>query len=267
MKDQKKSSATHKSVADHAFAAAGAIAGGAGVALKMSDSIAQHSPAERVAVPSTGTVTPSSMAATAEEEEEEEEAHELPYSAHHADKVWRIATANEFQMQHGKCGPKRVALIVDYSGSMYGAKIRSATKNLESIVRRHLTDDDSAMLIHFTNFIYVDFDILPIKGNADMMISKITSLAYPTGTTALYDAIGIALNSLSRSPTSNDWIIALTDGEDNASKQSHGSMISRLQLKNGAVNLIVIGVGSDVETAILEALAKATPKGTCKLIF
>jgi hypothetical protein len=48
----------------------------------------------------------------------------------------------------------------------------------------------------------------------------------------------------------NDWIIALTDGEDNCSGNCNVNTITE-QLRTADVGLVVIGVGSDVQTEVI----------------
>lgn len=161
----------------------------------------------------------------------------------------------------GAGGPKRVAFLVDYSGSMSGAKIKAAVENVLTVFETHISGEDSAMLIHFTNKVYVDFDLLPKSGHEEMMRAKISALTNPNNTTAFYDSIARAMDAFNARPTKNDWIVALTDGEDNGSSLSEHSIKARLHSPSNDVNLIVIGVGEDVKTGLLEGLAKATKQG------
>lgn len=81
------------------------------------------------------------------------------------------------------------------------------------------------------------------------------------GSTALFDAISSAFDALSERPTSNDWIVCLTDGQDTGSRVSHSILRARLQSKAKAVGLVMIGVGGDVREQELRQLAEATSKG------
>jgi hypothetical protein len=50
---------------------------------------------------------------------------------------------------------------------------------------------------------------------------------------------------------SNDWIIALTDGEDNGSaRYGHTKQTVMNLLRNSDVNVVIIGVGHDVQTQV-----------------
>ena len=52
------------------------------------------------------------------------------------------------------------------------------------------------------------------------MLSQINALTGPNGGTAFYDSLYEASSRLKNSSGSSDWIVALTDGEDNASNKT-----------------------------------------------
>jgi hypothetical protein len=142
------------------------------------------------------------------------------------DLIDKLADATGFKLSGAGTGggsvePKRVVFMIDYSGSMSGAKIRTAVDSLRSIFTDHIHDDDSCMLLHFSNAVTVDFP-LQVKRNdesASMMLGQINSLTSPSGGTALYDCIKEGMDALNASRTGNDWIVAITDGEDQASRR------------------------------------------------
>ena len=167
---------------------------------------------------------------------------------------------------------KRVALLVDYSGSMSGSKINSAMTNMKTLFNEHIHDDDWVMLAHFNSKVKVDFPLLRKKGNEAMMLSRMDALKQPNGATAFYCAIHESIIAMQQAYNSanktvgNNWIIALTDGEDSMSSgHTYDSIYQELKALEGSkydINLIIIGVGSDVDSKSLENLAKATPEGT-----
>lgn len=162
---------------------------------------------------------------------------------------------------HRGGGPKNVVIIVDYSGSMSGSKIRSAVSNVRMVFDKYIDDDDSVMLIHFTGSVIVDFNLQKKKANKDMMQAKIDQLTSPSGSTAFYSSVVEGLNALKAyRGGGSSWVVALTDGEDNSSRITHATLLERLEREKGA-DLIVIGVGSDVDESKLKPLAQATPRG------
>jgi len=157
---------------------------------------------------------------------------------------------------------KRVVFSVDYSGSMSGSKIKAAVENINNVFEKHIVDGDTVMLMHFSNYISVDFDLTVKSPSTNgFMLSKINSLTSPNGGTAFYDSIFEAINKLSMSPGTSDWIVALTDGEDNASRNKLDASLEALLKKSPNMGLIVIGVGIDVKTEELTKLTSMCSKG------
>jgi tetratricopeptide (TPR) repeat protein/uncharacterized protein YegL len=163
---------------------------------------------------------------------------------------------------------KRVSFALDYSGSMAGAKIRSAVSSLQELFHTHMVDDDNMMLLHFNDMVHVDFPLMNVGQNKDMMASKISELMRPNGSTVLYDAIVHSVRPFEVSQQqqvsndrsgSNDWIVVLTDGADNGSKNKVSDVV-RL-LTHSTVGAIIIGVGNDVQEHILKKFTDASKKG------
>jgi tetratricopeptide (TPR) repeat protein len=186
---------------------------------------------------------------------------------------------NEGGSSSGSSSAKRVVFCLDYSGSMSGGKIRSAVTNLAKIFKNHIYDYDSFMLIRFNHNATVDASLGLKSGRGSSVADAITRMTDPSGKiqgnvtcrnsnrisfafsggTAFFNALESAIEALKVNPTDNDWIIALTDGEDTSSRVNCGDIISIL--KSTSINLITIGVGSDVRTTELQSLAQATKKG------
>ena len=77
--------------------------------------------------------------------------------------------------------------------------------------------------------------------------------------TCLVDAVNVALQSLNTNKSSSDWVIVLTDGEDNGSSIKINDLTAIIAASHA--NIIIIGVGADVPVAVLEGLAKSSPNG------
>ena len=187
-----------------------------------------------------------------------------------AGQVLALAEANGFHIEdsssdkgkggRGGGGMKRIAFAIDYSGSMSGSKIRSAVSNTLSVFEEHIHFGDHVMLVHFTHETFTDFQLTEKNAETEkMMKNKIQSLSSPGGATAFFDAVWDCMDGLDKNPSSNDWIVAVTDGADGNSRKTVSQLQSRLS--SSSVGLIIIGIGSDVETATLEGLTKSTSKG------
>jgi tetratricopeptide (TPR) repeat protein len=159
-------------------------------------------------------------------------------------------------------GFKRVAFAIDYSGSMSGTKIRSAVENLQMIFRNYIGEQDYISIVQFNQTVTTLLPLTVKVGQEAMIEEQIQSLKAPNGSTAFYDAVNICLKSFgsSSSPSSgSDWIVALTDGEDNGSMMGIPSLQTLIAQSN--VGLIIVGVGSDVHTEILTSLTAVNKKG------
>eukprot|EP01034_Spumella_vulgaris_P032228 gene32228-biopygen27474 len=85
-------------------------------------------------------------------------------------------------------------------------------------------------------------------------------LVTPSGShTLMYDAVMVALYALSISSTPDDWLILVTNSDDDASRLSLEKTMDRILFSK--IGLIVIGIGDKVQVAALELLAGSTKKG------
>eukprot|EP01034_Spumella_vulgaris_P027194 gene27194-33882_t len=166
-------------------------------------------------------------------------------------------------------GAKTVAFVVDYSGSMSGSKIRSAVDNLCSIIDKHMMESDSLMVVRFNQTVSTVLS-LQQKGNhtrTSSVLAQVRGMNAPTGSTALYTAINLTLAELTNKKTaaatsSNNWMVVLTDGADNHTGGPTVDAVCRnLATHKNRVNVIVIGVGSDVQVEVLERIAKSGGQG------
>lgn len=176
---------------------------------------------------------------------------------------------------------KLVLFVIDYSGSMSGARIQAAIDGALAVYQSQINPQDEVGVVIFDSYSRVILDLTPVEDNDKLIYNTINRLRNPRGTTAFYDALGDALNILAdRKGNEQRWIIALTDGEDNASRRF--SIVQRQQSLLGSllgikdksiqryikesflnINLIVIGVGgalNRVEKEI-ETLCKEAPRG------
>ena len=97
------------------------------------------------------------------------------------------------------------------------------------------------------------------------MRDVIQGLRNPTGATAFYDSVVIALSALEvaarTTHNGTNWIVALTDGEDNRSKIACDRLAANLQSSAFLDGLIIIAVGEGVEKEALQSLCSSTSKG------
>ncbi len=155
---------------------------------------------------------------------------------------------------------KEVIFVLDYSGSMAGKRIKQAIKGIRSIFNNQVNDDDYVGLIIFDNSSKTLFESTPKSQIKKKFLEGINGLSYPYGRTALYDAIGDALKMSGDKPF-DQWIIVLTDGDDNSSRRYYPSKLEKLATNSVAKNLVIIGVGRISNRDFLEKLCEVTDQG------
>jgi len=150
---------------------------------------------------------------------------------------------------------------------MSGSKIRSAIENVQNIFQTHINDVDFITIITFNGTVITQLPITLKSGNQTQIETIIKKLVLPSGGTglflplfsvfgykicriaALYSALSRCLSTLSgNGQTKNDWIIALTDGDDNSSVEKPEDL--RMQLATSDVGFVMIGVGADVKADV-----------------
>jgi len=116
---------------------------------------------------------------------------------------------------------KHVVFVLDTSGSMYGAKINAALANIRSIYFHNLRPTDKVSYVKFDSTVKLQFYSQTRRDN-DAEIQRSLVDSYCTGWTALYDAMAHAYALLARTAHLDEeqWVIALTDGDDNKSANS-----------------------------------------------
>ena len=160
---------------------------------------------------------------------------------------------------------KYIFFVIDYSGSMDGVRIRSAIQGAIEIYSTIVNPQDSVGIIIFNSKIEKIQDLLMVQNNDATIRANLRGLRYPNGMTAFYDALGLALEDIG-SIVGNDqkWIISLTDGLDNSSKNYgikdkkptlftkifgvHPTPVQQYIKKSLLnVNLIIVGIGQELE--------------------
>ncbi|NHJ86490.1 MAG: VWA domain-containing protein, partial [Asgard group archaeon] len=161
---------------------------------------------------------------------------------------------------------KDVIFVFDQSGSMeeqnkMGAARRGAKEIFESVIN----PNDKVAIIGFHSKVN---DILPLtikSGNVTNIQLIIQKLTYTPFQTAFYDALGAAIEMLKESPPENQkWIVALTDGFDNCSKNYKPNSIAKfIKSLNYPLNIILIGVGKELREVYSEMniIVKSSVRG------
>jgi len=147
--------------------------------------------------------------------------------------------------------PITTVLVIDRSSSMNSAsKIDGAKEAAINYVQ--LMDEKSRIcLIIFNERVE---KVLDFTNDEQKLIDEINKIV-PSGTTAFYDAVYMAVEQL-QGISGRNVVLALTDGLENESSHSIDEVIQYATEQN--ISLYTVGLGSDVDAARLEQMALQT---------
>jgi Ca-activated chloride channel homolog len=156
-----------------------------------------------------------------------------------------------------KPAPKDVVFVVDTSGSMAGAKLQQAKKALQFCVENLNTDDH--------------FEIVRFSTEAESLFGKLTGAdsehrkrasnfiadLKPIGGTAIADALQTAFKARTEKSERPFVIIFLTDGLPTVGTRNPDEIVADVK-KPGDARIFSFGIGSDVNTQLLDQIAEGT---------
>jgi tetratricopeptide (TPR) repeat protein/uncharacterized protein YegL len=177
-------------------------------------------------------------------------------------KLGRVEEAKQF---HAKTsgGKKTVIFTLDVSGSMEGPPIETCRKSIQDIIDTILDEEDQVALIAFHNQVFEVIPMSVIKTHKQYIHQKINDDTKTGGQTAFYDALKVSVNKFIQNNTLNnktDWVVALTDGDDNASATKPAELVNLVSKFNA--NLVVITVGNLANAATIKQICDAAPYHT-----
>ena len=152
--------------------------------------------------------------------------------------------------------PVAMGIVIDNSGSMREKrdKVNKAALNLV----RSSNPQDQVFVVNFNDEYYLDQDFTGDINKLREALEKVES----RGGTALYDAVVASADHLAKNAKlSKKVIFVVTDGEDNASRESLEQAVRRLQEENGPT-VYAIGLLGDEKARrarrALQTLAERT---------
>jgi Ca-activated chloride channel family protein len=155
--------------------------------------------------------------------------------------------------------PKDVVFVLDTSGSMAGAKLEQAKKALAFCVE-NLNDDDHFEVLRFATEVEPLFNNLrdATKENRSTAQKFIETLK-PMGGTAIDDALRKAVASRPENGTRPYVIVFLTDGRPTVGTIDENQIVaSATKSKTGLTRIFNFGIGTDVNTHLLDKIAEET---------
>ncbi len=153
-----------------------------------------------------------------------------------------------------------LAMVLDISGSMEGAKINQVRLSAIEFVRQ-MGADDRLTVIVFHDFPQVLVPNQRVGDNRDAIINSINSITAGGGT-SLYDSIAFTAQDLlkTRRSDASNAIVVLSDGQDTASQNFNSpddpAFVQVLQASGAAV--YTIAYGEDAAQNVLEHIALTT---------
>src|SRR4029077_4635052 len=156
-----------------------------------------------------------------------------------------------------KPAPKDVVFVVDTSGSMAGAKLQQAKKALEFCVE-NLNGEDRFEIVRFSTEAEPLFGkLVDADSEHRKRASNFIADLKPIGGTAIADALQSALKARTEKTDRPFIIIFLTDGLPTVGTRNPDEIVAEVK-KAGDAPILLFGIGSDVNTQLLDQIAEGT---------
>lgn len=131
--------------------------------------------------------------------------------------------------------PVSLGVLFDVSGSMSGEKIQKARKALSRFINTSHPNDEY-FLIAFNSRAQL---LLDRTRDGDAVLQKLT-LVNPRQNTALYDAVYLGIERVTRGSHQKRALLIISDGQDNASRYNFGEV--RRLMKESDVITYAVGI-------------------------
>jgi Ca-activated chloride channel family protein len=152
-----------------------------------------------------------------------------------------------------------VALVLDISGSMQGEKLAKAQAGARQLAAM-LGEGDRLSLLVFSDRLHWMLEDLAMPAGLPR-VERVLGGLQAAGGTAVYDAVAAAYGRLQeRAPAGvNTAVVALTDGQDNRSRQALDALVASLAASGPReVRVFAIGYGKDASLPAMQRIAEAT---------
>lgn len=134
-----------------------------------------------------------------------------------------------------KDAPVSIGILFDVSGSMSSEKIRKARKALERFVATSHPSDEY-FLIAFNSRAQL---LMDRTRDGEAVLRKLT-LVQPKDNTALYDAVYLGVERVTRGTHQKRALLVISDGQDNSSRYNFGEV--RRLIKESDVVTYAVGI-------------------------
>lgn len=184
--------------------------------------------------------------------------HLMSYKSADGEGYFLLLASPSVEAKETKPAPKDVVFVLDTSGSMAGAKIKQAKKALEFCVD-NLNDGDRFEIVRFSTEAEPLFDKLvdANEKNRKRAADFVENLK-ATGGTAIAEALRTALKARPEADERPLVVIFLTDGLPTVGTRNPGDILAIARKEDGNARIFSFGIGSDVNTHLLDQLAEST---------
>jgi Ca-activated chloride channel family protein len=156
-----------------------------------------------------------------------------------------------------KPAAKDVVFVVDTSGSMAGAKLQQAQKALRFCVE-NLNNDDRFEIVRFSTEAEPLFhELVPADSDHRKRANGFIDDFKPIGGTAIAEALQSALKVRPDKSDRAFVVIFLTDGLPTVGTRNPDEIVANIKKASG-VRIFSFGIGSDVNTELLDQIAEGT---------
>jgi Ca-activated chloride channel family protein len=156
-----------------------------------------------------------------------------------------------------KPAAKDVVFVVDTSGSMAGAKLQQAQKALRFCVE-NLNNDDRFEIVRFSTDAEPLFhELVPADSDHRKRANGFIDDFKPIGGTAIAEALQSALKARPDKSDRPYVVIFLTDGLPTVGTRNPDEIVANIKKASG-VRIFSFGIGSDVNTELLDQIAEGT---------
>lgn len=152
---------------------------------------------------------------------------------------------------------KRVAFVVDTSGSMEGEKMEAARKALDQMLAK-LGEDDLFSVVNFGGYAeaWKDRMVSASQSNVSSARAWVKKLE-PLGGTNIDEALQLAFSTATGSDKAPLMIVFMTDGRPTVGETDMQKLVARTKAARDEKNarVYVLGVGDDLNAVLLDKLS------------
>lgn len=148
--------------------------------------------------------------------------------------------------------PVSMGILVDNSGSMRNKRREVNTAALNFV--KASNPNDEAFIVNFNDEAFLDSDFTADLARLQDALQRIDS----RGGTALYDAASMSLDHLeNKAKWDKKVLLIITDGEDNASRETLEKLVRRLQELEGDTMIYAVGLLSEEDRRSAKRASRA----------